>query len=369
MSKIVTTACVLLLVLFGSVSAKHGDAAPVTSHGVHAISEGQHDAEQLLRLADDARWARPIRYREVRALFLHGGVQTNVRTVSWQPPFLLRLEEDYDEGRRLLIASESGQWLHDSRHPYVLSVNIVDIPPLIRAMKLGAVTSLDDAFHGKPKDAPGRRIGRREWSFTEAHGPGNRRVYVVESDDGGARSRYWIDHEHYFPWKEEHYGPNDDLAAVIVRSDVEFAPVFDPVVFQFQRPDDAEIVTDVHDWRARTIIHDVRRRAPFPPAVPGYVPPGYAFIDGGIAAVDGKQAIHWRFYDGSHLLSVFQLVVPDGDHARRSVSSMERRRQYDADGDMLIVSAVQRGYLFLIVGQLTRDEAESMLDHLHTTEK
>lgn len=109
---------------------------------------------------------------------------------------------------------------------------------------------------------------------------------------------------------------------------------------------------------------DGGKRAAFPPALPAWVPPGYAFVDGGVEALGDRQVVHWRFDDGTELLSVFQMPAKDEDWRRHREGGTEVA---ETDG-LLVASVLQRGYLFIVVGRVSVPEAETVLAHLRPPE-
>lgn len=118
-------------------------------------------------------------------------------------------------------------------------------------------------------------------------------------------------------------------------------------------------------WPLPPMGRETRRRANFAPALPGWVPPGYAFVEGGVGALGDRQIIHWRFDDGSELLSVFQMPAKDEDRRRHREGGTEVS---ETDG-LLVASALQRGYLFVVVGRLSVSDAEAMLSHMRPAEE
>src|SRR5690606_37631212 len=189
-----------------------------------------------------------------------------------------------------------------------------------------------------------------------------RPVFVVERRGPGGVSRWWIDREHHFPGKEEHFAPGDELSAVIIRSDLELDADIEDEVFEFEAPEGVDVLRDPRDWRRRVVLHTVRERLPFRAALPRVVPEGFELIDGSVAWLQGQPALHWRFYDGQRLLSVFQLrlEVPEGRFRGRqapapTVTQMEAGR---------VVGVVRDGFLFFVVGDVTTEEALEILESL-----
>lgn len=303
---------------------------------------------EIVRRANVVRWERPVHFREMRTMVQEGSSETVLRRIWWHPPARLKLEEEHDHGQRLFLWTDSEQWFYDSRFPYVL--HIEGRRPTI---PLGAPHGFG-APHPFPKD---------EWSKSEGAGPGGRPARVIERRWPGGSSRWWIDGEHFFPWKEEHFGLDAGAAAVIVRSDVEFDPDFPDELFQFELPDDVEVVSNWREWRRQTIVHGVRAGAPFAVAVPLHVPEGYVLVDGGIVSVNGKPAVHWRFYDGQHLLSVFQLPEEGGRPPRR-----EPALGVTVHDEVVVVTTVWQGHRFFVVGYVTTEEAREIFESLQSVD-
>lgn len=327
----------------------------VVAMGVGVLAEraASHDAEEaqaerMLRRAYAARWERPVRYQEVRTIFSAGSSETVVRRIWWRPPASLRVEEEHDHGRRTLLWNEHGQWLYDSRFPYVLHIE-GSRPTLPRGTpRLGA------AF--RPS------LSREAWSTREVTGPGGRRMDLIERrlPDGGGR--WWIDRDHGFPWKEEYFGRDGEPAAVIIRTDVEFDADLGDDVFEFEVPAGVEVLTDAGQWRQRVIVHGVRAEAPFGVALPVRLPPRFSLVAGRVTELNGKPAVHWQFFDGEKVLSLFQL--PEETASRRREPALTVMRQ----DDTLVVSAVRRGHRFFVVGDVTVEDAQEMLDSLEDIE-
>ncbi|HLT57900.1 MAG TPA: hypothetical protein VKZ69_03910 [Limnochordales bacterium] len=343
-------ALALILALAASGGMVHGATPTCAPAAVPALPDAvRSQAEALLQAADEARWLQPVYYRELHMQFLRHGVETVARAIAWRPPAELRVEEDHDDGRRVAVWNGQERWLYDSRAPYVLHTPAEAPDRHLVARPLGA----------GPWPHP-QRWKAVQWEWSEVQGPGGRPAYLVEGGKPYAYSRYWIDREHYFPWKEEHYGPGCQLVGVIVRSDVEFDPAFPPEAFHFEPPPGTQVVRDPVTWRVRSILHALAPHVPMPPAVPAYVPPGYRLTGGGITEVDGNPALHLRFYDGEDLLSVFQVL-----HDQASALAGMVRRVSDGRGaEVLVMGAVREGYLFLVVGDVSQAEAERILANL-----
>ena len=78
------------------------------------------DVSELFHRAYVVRWERPIQFREVRTVVRHGASDTVVRQVWWRPWSELRVEEDHEQGRRIMLWNDDGHWMYDSRYPFVL---------------------------------------------------------------------------------------------------------------------------------------------------------------------------------------------------------------------------------------------------------
>lgn len=315
------------------------------------------DVSELFHRAYVVRWERPIQFREVRTVVRHGVSDTVVRQVWWRPWTDLRVEEEHEQGRRIMLWNDDGHWMYDSRYPFVLHL---ESHHTAGPHGIGADTIAPRPGERLPPTRAPRYIPNANWSSREDVGPGGRDVYVVERSGRGVESRWWIDRELHFPWKEEHFGPEQTLAAVVIRSDVKFDADIADEVFSFAEPTGVEVLNDPGEWRRRTVMHAVRERSPFPAAVPRFVPAGYALMDGDIARVDGKPALHWRFYDGERLLSVFQVQLGESEARRRR----SPRPTVAIDQGRTVVGIVQQGYLFLVVGEVTPDEAMDILNSL-----
>lgn len=346
--------------MFGGILVHASDAPdlPVFSAGDDEINENMPDAVHLVRLTELARRERAIQYQEVRTLFRQTAPETVVRKVWWRPPSELRLEEEHEAGRRLLLWSGRSHSLLDSRFPFVLRVRWDKGPPM------APLATMSPRVGGTGEDDVSR-VSTVTWRLAGADGPGGRPVYVVEREFKHGLSKYWIDREHYFVWKEEHYSSNRELAAVIVRTDVDFAPDIPDETFRFEQPDEMEIISDIGEWRRRTLFYHLVEEAPFAPAFPDYVPSGYVLVDGAVVLLQEQPAVHLRFYDGVRLLSVFQLSPDETNPLARTTPELEQVE----DADVLIVSGTRRGYLFFIVGQVSTAEAQKMLDHMRLSEE
>lgn len=360
-----------------------------------AVDETEDPAE-IVRRSFAARWERPVRFREVRTMMRGDRSETMVRRVWWRPWTGLRVEEDYEQGRRMMWWNEDGQWLYDTRFPFALHIEARGLDRLrVRgdaAAPEGEGAAAGDGPHpgrgphgiglrvepgpygaGAPELEPHGRgfmppvrtprfVTPDQWECRLEIGPGGRPVFVVERRGPGGVSRWWIDREHHFPWKEEHFGPDDELSAVIIRSDLELDADIEDEVFEFEAPEGVDVLRDPRDWRRRVVLHTVRERLPFRAALPRVVPEGFELIDGSVAWLQGQPALHWRFYDGQRLLSVFQLrlEVPEGRFRGRqapapTVTQMEAGR---------VVGVVRDGFLFFVVGDVTTEEALEILESL-----
>lgn len=346
----VALAILLALPAPGVQACGSSGASTGTGHGVEPGAEpGGVEPARLLRQADAARWREPVAYREVHMMFLRQGIETVARAIAWRPPAELRVEEEHDDGLRVAVWNGEERWLYDSRSPFVLHTT---------AGAPAWETVAPPAGVRRPPLSAGATAG--QWGYREMQGPGGRPVYLVEGGKPYAYSRYWIDQAHYFPLKEEHYGPGCQLVGMIVRSDVEFDPSFSEDAFEFEPPPGTEVVHDPVTWRVRSILHALAVHTPIPPAVPTYVPPGYTLTGGGLTEVDGSPALHLRFHDGHDLLSLFQVL-----HGEASALAGVSRRVSDGRGaEVLVMGAVREGYLFLVVGDLTQAEAERILNNL-----
>lgn len=339
--------------------------------GGAALADDEPDPAGLVRRSYAARWERPVHFREVRTILRGDGSETVVRRVWWRPRHGFRMEEDYEQGRRTMVWNEGGQWLYDTRFPFALHVGRRAGPGPGGAAPHAVAprdTEQDDALReqgplGWGVDRPLRTPGftlHGSWSSRPDVGPGGRPVYVVERRGRGVGSRWWIDREHHFPWKEEHYGPDDRLWAVILRSDVQFDADLSDELFTFDAPGGVDVLDEPREWRRRAVLHDMRGRAPFAAALPRFVPDGFELIDGDVARLQGRPVLHWRFYDGERLLSVFQMEAePDRGGRRRSARPTVTFRE-----EGTVVGAVRGGYLFFVVGDVTPEEAMAMLDSL-----
>jgi len=313
--------------------------------GVEPGKPGEHQAERLLEHADLARWSEPISYKEMHMLFLRHGTEVVAGAIMWRPPWDLRVEEERDGGRRIAVWNDQEHWLYDSRLPYVLH------------------TGLDVSGLNAPEPPTGLRRPLSpahkavHWAWGRSQGPGGRPVYVVEGGRSNAYSRYWIDEDNYFPWKEEHYGPGCELVGVIVRSDVDFDPELGDELFRFEPPQGTEVIEDPWAWRLRSLVYGLGQKMAMAPAVPAYVPPGYTLVGGGTTVVDGQPALHLRFHDGQRLLSVFQMRIDEAG----SISAITQRVADGRGTELLVSGTVHNGYLFLVVGDLTPAEAERIL--------
>lgn len=310
-----------------------GDLVPVPDGAALTPAE-------VLQLAAIARAAHPAVYREIELRMLPRETEAVSRRVFWLPPDALRVEEEDARGRRVAVWNGVERWYFDSRFPYVLHVRVPGrMPPPPPRLP---------AAH--PDDA---------CSLTETWGPGGH-MYVVEHPRRHGRSVYWIDGEHFFPWKEEHYGPGRELLGVVVRSDLDMNPALTRDRFRFEVPPGAEVLEDPRVWRARVILHGLAGQVPFPPAEPGYVPSGYSLAGGGPTRIEGEPALHLRFSDGRRLLSLFQVPRDGLPEARPGW-----RRVTDARGEeVLVLTAVRDGFVFLVVGDLAPGDAQRMVDTL-----
>ncbi|OUM93770.1 MAG: hypothetical protein BAA04_10750 [Firmicutes bacterium ZCTH02-B6] len=337
---------VLVAALTTLAPAAPGGTCVTVGHGTADAVWQQ--AQRLLRAAEEARWADAISYKELQMLFLRRGTETVTRSIAWRPPAELRVEEDHDGGRRIAVWNRDEQWLYDSRVPFVLHTEA----------GAAGLAVMEPPVSMRPLVTAQAAFGH--WGFTKSHGPGGRPVYVVEGGRHHAYSRYWIDEDNFFPWKEEHYGPGCELVGIIVRSDVDFDPELSDDVFRFEPPPGTEVIDDPVAWRVRSIIYGLAPQTAIDPAVPNYVPPGYTLVSGGITEVDGSPALHLRFHDGKQLLSLFQ-VLHEG---ARSLAGVTRRLSDGSGAEVLVMGAVKQGYLFLVVGDVSQAEAERILANL-----
>ncbi len=338
---------VIGLVALGlAASAGAADSCPPASWSGPGDAPWQQ-AQRLLREANTARWAGAITYKEMQMLFRRHGTETVAREIAWRPPAELRVEEEHEGGRRVAVWNGDEQWLYDSRVPYVLHTQ----------EWTAGWGLLEPSLPVRRGSAPIHTAGL--WTWGSAKGPGGRPVYLVEGGRPHAYSRYWIDEDTYFPWKEEHYGPGCELVGVVVRSDVDFDPELADDTFSFAPPPGTEVVDDPIAWSMRAIIYGLAPEAAIAPAVPGYVPPGYTLLSGGVTEVDGSPALHLRFHDGRQLLSLFQVL-----HGEASSFAGVSRVSDGRGAEVLVMGAVREGYLFLVVGDVTQAEAERILNNL-----
>lgn len=306
--------------------------------------EAAAEPEKIVRRSFAARWERPIRYREMRTLFRKDKPETIERRIWWRPPDRLRVEEEDGRGRRVFLWNERGQWFFDSRFPYLLHIR-VSRPGL----PLERLPFDDEGAPRRPSPS------REEWSKRELTGPGGRRMHVIEWCRPGGCSRWWIDRENSFPWMEEHFGPDGEPAALIIRTDVELDAALGDDVFEFEVPEGVEVLTNAQEWRQRVIVYGVRSEAPFPAALPTYLPAGYVLVGGRVIEINGLPAVHWQFFNGATVLSMFQLPE-DGLFRPRPGGPIILRQ-----GEATVVSVVRNGHRFFVVGDVNVGEAQRML--------
>lgn len=130
------------------------------------------------------------------------------------------------------------------------------------------------------------------------------KVYTVT---GIPVKKLWVDRQYYVELKTLRFNSHGQVKSSAYYTRIDYSPSFAPGHFAFQPPKDATIV-EAECGTEPMPLHEAEEKAGFDALVPGYLPPGYRFLDdqASVITVDGKPTLWLTFSNGADAFSLFQ---------------------------------------------------------------
>lgn len=165
------------------------------------------------------------------------------------------------------------------------------------------------------------------------------KVYTVR---GVPVKKLWVDRQHYVELKTQRFNSHGQVKSSAYYTRIDYSPSFATGLFAFQPPNGATIVQAGCASEPMS-LQEAEEKAGFDAVLPGYLPPGYTFLDdhAGVIAVDGKPTLWLTFSNGADTFSLFQRP------AAGSMSPQWRDRS---------VTWQQNNYRFTLMGSLASDQ-------------
>lgn len=176
-------------------------------------------------------------------------------------------------------------------------------------------------------------------------------IVQVAARGSGSYRRFWIDSANGAQLRIEQYDAAGRLLSTSAYTQITYSPAFAKNTFQIPHVG-SKVVTS--GYAAPTLTLDqVRAQAGFVPAVPAYLPSGFAFQAGSVTTTRRGRVVELRYFNGANLLSVFE--TPDSAGPRRSKAEHPRHG---------VLFGRQAGVKIVLIANLETAEMERILESM-----